>query len=212
MGKRVTIYVQDSLWQEAQQRLPGLSASQLVQEGLKRLAQEHKGKSDTVWRVLSETSTGDADAAEGAGLTNVRDRLLLEARRDYESGIKAGLEIASTMTWSDLDWFRRTKNGDIDEWLQSVEAWSYGPEDHIDPDEAAHLSEILTTVERATGWSYRGHEPGGFAINARGVTFRRGVEEALGHLHESIQSALPDALEELTDRDTHAEPGAQGGE
>jgi hypothetical protein len=94
---KLSVYVTDELWQRAKAvSRPGRAKqnnSQVVQWALEQLVNEQETR---------RASFASAAAPDSARLAQVIERLLTEAKAEYESGYSAGLELAEGLGFDDL--------------------------------------------------------------------------------------------------------------
>lgn len=89
--------IPDDLWDEARERFPGFeSPSALVQEALRTAIADSRSRP-----AYAQPAT---DTATAAAIEEVRKRLSDDARDNYQTGYRQGVEFASRLSWEQLSW------------------------------------------------------------------------------------------------------------
>jgi hypothetical protein len=88
---KFSVYVPDDLWDRARKDAPGSSTSQLVQDGLRCLAQRGQ-------RPIFEPPEIAPEVMEG-----LRESLRAKASASYRAGYARGIAAASKLDWETLD-------------------------------------------------------------------------------------------------------------
>lgn len=104
---KVSVYVPDELLEQAKKLNDSDNTSRLIQRGLERLVEEHT-------RVPSYAKTPTRSYEQ---IVEVRDRLLAQAREDYEFGYTVALDAASAMPLHVINDLA-TANFDLAVWLK----------------------------------------------------------------------------------------------
>jgi hypothetical protein len=167
----MTIYVPDDLWRSATGDNTDINASGLVQDGLRALIAQRR-------RVPSFAQERPLDAA--AAITEARDRMVKEARAQYERGYGEGAKAAAEIPWAALD--RLAMLGwDLRSWMQ----------------ELADLKSVGAAFQAVTGGDLRGYlqdelqpwEPVG------NPTYEMGFADALRDVWQAVRGGdQPDML------------------
>ncbi|HTX13453.1 MAG TPA: hypothetical protein VME22_32850 [Solirubrobacteraceae bacterium] len=128
---KFSVHVPDDLWEEARAISPDRNASQLVQQGLRRLVAQQHGEPSYVGQP-----EGAADRIQ-----EIQVRLAAEARDDYERGYRIALDAASDMSLHMINDLVDL-NFDLRRWLEPWKrGWMHEQRDKaqlepkVDPDE-----------------------------------------------------------------------------
>jgi hypothetical protein len=144
---KVTVYIQNDLWKRIKERPGTGNVSQFVQKALEK-----------------ELGVGGA-SIESDKARGIVDRMRSEARAIYDAGVRAGLDLAEDLDWSQLDRFQEV-GWNVDDWLgqdkssiesnlaQVISEWrdNHGPGSAKDQFVDYHLSASLESGSYKEGW------------------------------------------------------------
>ncbi len=89
---KLSAYVPEQLWERVRARYPGVRPSHVAQIALRRLVERSRPR-------FAEAPAGD----EGADLLRRRARVSELRQRAYDEAYQAGLALAASLHWSDLE-------------------------------------------------------------------------------------------------------------
>lgn len=112
MMPKLSVYVQDDLWEQAKAVDPNLNASQVVQVALKRYALP----TGVRLPFARERPTGARTQVE-----QIRQQLAVRARERYEYAYQMGLSLASQLPWEAIEQLAAV-GWDLDAWVRNSNA------------------------------------------------------------------------------------------
>jgi hypothetical protein len=131
---KFSVYIPDETWDRAREQAPELNASQLVQLGLRKLAE---AATDTP----AFARTRPAEVAER--FTALQQRFTEQARERYEAGYTEAVDLAeSKFTWGTIDRLAEANWG-IRTWIKNLETLG-----DASPDYEA-LTEVFFPIKEA---------------------------------------------------------------
>jgi hypothetical protein len=180
LAVRMTIYIPDDLWESATEGETEVNASRLIQEALRNSISQRK---------LPAAFARERPAGSEEAIKFARERLLLEAREQYERGYRTAAEAAFHIPWGALDELHEYE-WDIRRWRARMHGldregfgWSavaFQGNDY----EGLGGKTMTDLLNHYLGW----HE-----MDIASPTFEMGFSDALRDVWESVRSADPNA-------------------
>lgn len=174
---KLSVYVSDELWEQAQGQLFDATPSKVVQEGLRHLITHADAERQGVRA---------AAALAGSPFESMKSRLLEQARSDYDAGVEVGMKIAQRMEWRDLQMAHHT--GALESFVSRVEDVAERSSSTL----YERAQELEAWIEKVTGWTrFVPDEDSRLNTFSKGFTFRAGIWDALEELWRSVAAEIP---------------------